>query len=156
MSNVFNRIIITPTTTKGPPPKETPDSATLASQNAAYQTTLIGLVEQRDNLLEDQQVAELRDTVLRSGNTKVSNHQIYLLGRPLRPASIPYIWALSVLFIGAAILIFYMFFPYTIPPIDVILFEIYILFSTPMIWSVLFGLASIVILFLSLRIANII
>jgi hypothetical protein len=140
----------------GSVPPKTPDSATLANQNAVYQTELAGLVDQRDNLLEDQQVAELRDTVLRSGNTSVSNHQIYLLGRPLRPASIPYIWALSVLFIGAAILIFYMFFPYTIPPIDVILFDLYILFSTPRIWSILFGLASIVILFLSLRIANII
>lgn len=136
------------------PKTDSPDI--LAKDNEEYQKTLAGLVEQRDNLLEDQQVAELRDTVLRSGNTKVSNHQIYLLGRPLRPASIPYIWALSVLFIGAAILIFYMFFPYTVPPIDVILFDLYILFSTPRIWSILFGLASIIILFLSLRIANII
>ena len=139
----------------GPVPPNIPSSTTLASDNATKQLELKALVEQRDNLLEDQKVAELRDTVLRSGNTAVSNHQIYLLGRPLRPASIPYIWALSVLFIGAALLIFYMFFPYTIPPLDVILFEIYILFSTPMIWSILFGLASIVILFLSLRIANI-
>ena len=128
----------------------------LPQENYSLQNDVNTLTQQRDELLEDAEVATLRDTALRSGNGSISNHQVYLLGRPLRPATIPYLWALSVLFIGVATLIFYMFYPYTIPPIDIILFDLYLLFSSPWLWSILFGLASVVILFLSLRIANII
>jgi hypothetical protein len=129
---------------------------TVTALNDDLQQEVLELTEERDSLLEDKQVAELRDNILRSGNGAVTNHQIYLLGRPLRPASIPFIWALSVLFIGLGLLIFYMFFPYTIPPLDIILFNLYFLFSSPFIWAILFALASIVILFLSLHIANLI
>jgi hypothetical protein len=124
--------------------------------NTVLQQQVDLLTTKRNSLQEDAEVAELRDNVLRSGNGSVSNHQVYLLGRPLRPATIPYLWALSVLFIGIATLIFYMFYPFTVPPLDVILFDLYLLFSSPWIWSILFGLASVVILFLSLRIANLI
>lgn len=128
----------------------------VTQKNVQLQTDIAALTTRRDDLLVDQQAAQLRDDVLRTGNGVVTNHQIYLLGRPLRPASIPYLWALSVLFIGLAILIFYMFYPYTSPPWDVFLFDLYLLFKDPMTWGILFSLASVVILFLSLRIAKII
>jgi len=128
----------------------------VTQKNAELQTELLRLTEERDELLEDNEVSEMRDAILRSGNAAISNHQVYLLGRPLRPASIPYIWALIVLFIGMGLLIFYTFFPYTMPPLDIILLNFYFFFSSPWVWSILFGLASIVILFLSLRIAHII
>ena len=128
----------------------------VTQRNVQLQTDIAALTTRRDDLLVDQQAAQLRDDVLRTGNGAVTNHQIYLLGRPLRPASMPYLWALSVLFIGLAILIFYMFYPYTAPPWDVFLFDLYLLFKDPMTWGILFSLASVVILFLSLRIAKII
>jgi hypothetical protein len=128
----------------------------VTQKNAQLQLDIASLTTKRDDLLVDQKAAQLRDDVLRTGNGAVTNHQIYLLGRPLRPASIPYLWALSVLFIGIAILIFYMFYPYTMPPWDVFLFDLYLLFKDPMTWGILFSLASVVILFLSLRIAKII
>ena len=128
----------------------------VTQKNTQLQSDIVALTTRRDDLLVDQQAAQLRDDVLRTGNGAVTNHQIYLLGRPLRPASIPYLWALSVLFIGIAILIFYMFYPYTAPPWDVFLFDLYLLSVDPMTWGILFSLASVVILFLSLRIAKII
>jgi hypothetical protein len=128
----------------------------VTQKNVQLQSDIVALTTRRDDLLVDQQAAQLRDDVLRTGNGAVTNHQIYLLGRPLRPASIPYLWALSVLFIGIAILIFYMFYPYTAPPWDVFLFDLYLLSVDPMTWGILFSLASVVILFLSLRIAKII
>jgi hypothetical protein len=128
----------------------------VTQKNTKLQSDIADLTKKRDDLLVDQQAAQLRDDVLRTGNGAVTNHQIYLLGRPLRPASIPYLWALSVLFIGIAILIFYMFYPYILPPWDVFLFDLYLLFVDPMTWGILFSLASVVILFLSLRIAKII
>jgi hypothetical protein len=128
----------------------------VTQKNTQLQTDITALTTRRDDLLVDQKAAQLRDDVLRTGNGAVTNHQIYLLGRPLRPASIPYLWALSVLFIGLAILIFYMFYPYTSPPWDVFLFDLYLLSVDPMTWGILFSLASVVIVFLSLRIAKII
>jgi hypothetical protein len=113
------------------------------------------LTAKYDDLVKDQRAAVIRDQALRSGNGAVTNHQIYLLGRPLRPASIPYLWALTVLFTGFALLIFYTFYPYTMPDIEIILFDLYLLFSDPFTWAILFSIASVVILFLSLRIANI-
>jgi len=131
------------------------ESDTVIGLNKELQAQILQLTEQRNNLKENRDVAVLRDSTLRSGSDSISNHQVYLLGRPLRPASIPFLWALSVLFIGLGLLVFYTFFPYTIPPIDILLFEIYLFFASPYVWSVLFGLASIVILFLSLHIAGI-
>jgi hypothetical protein len=128
----------------------------VTQKNTQLQADIVALTTKRDDLLVDQKAAQLRDDILRTGNGAVTNHQIYLLGRPLRPASIPYLWALSVLFIGIAILIFYLFCPYTLPPWDVFLFDLYLFFVDPMTWGILFSLASVVILFLSLRIAKII
>jgi len=127
----------------------------ITQKNPILQKEVIKLVEERDSLLEDQEVAELRDKVLRSGDVAVSNHQVYLLGRPLRPASIPYLWTLSVLFTGIALLILYMFFPFRAIPFDILLFDIMFFFKNPKVWAVLFGLASIVILFLVLHITGV-
>jgi len=124
-------------------------------KNKELQDQVLELTIQRNNLNENKEVSVLRNSALRSGDDSISNHQVYLLGRPLRPASIPFLWALSVLFIGMGLLVFYTFFPYTIPPIDILLFEIYLFFTSPYVWSILFGLASIVILFLSLHIAGV-
>jgi hypothetical protein len=128
----------------------------IVTQNIqAVQVELESLQETVEDRKKDQQTAIVRDKILRSGNGTVTNHQIYLLGRPLRPASIPFLWALSTLFIGFALLIFYTYYPYTTPPLDVILFDLYMFFTDPFTWAVLFSIASVVILFLSLRIAKI-
>jgi hypothetical protein len=128
----------------------------IVTQNIqAIQVELDSLQETMEDRKKDQQTAIVRDKILRSGNGAVTNHQIYLLGRPLRPASIPFLWALSTLFIGFALLIFYTYYPYTTPPLDVILFDLYMFFTDPFTWAILFSIASVVILFLSLRIAKI-
>jgi len=127
----------------------------VTQQIQAVQVELESLQQTVKDYKKDQQTAIVRDKVLRSGNGAVTNHQIYLLGRPLRPASIPFLWALSTLFIGFALLIFYTYYPYTTPPLDVLLFDLYLLFTDPFTWAILFSLASVVILFLSLRIAKI-
>jgi len=127
----------------------------VTQQIQAVQVELESLQQTVEDRKKDQQTAVVRDQVLRSGNGAVTNHQIYLLGRPLRPASIPFLWALSTLFIGFALVIFYTYYPYTTPPLDVILFDLYLLFVDPFTWAILFSIASVVILFLSLRIAKI-
>jgi hypothetical protein len=128
----------------------------IVTQNInALQSELTVLEKSYEDRYNDQQTAITRDKILRSGNGTVTNHQVYLLGRPLRPASIPYLWALSTLFIGFALLIFYMYYPYETPDIETILFDLYLLFTDPFTWAILFSIASVVILFLSLRIAKV-
>ena len=140
----------------GSPTDMTNAPTPIITQNIqAIQSELTVLEKSYEDRYNDQQTAITRDKILRSGNGSVTNHQIYLLGRPLRPASIPYLWALSTLFIGFALLIFYSYYPYEMPDIEVILFDLYLLFTDPFTWAILFSIASVVILFLSLRIAKI-
>uniref|UniRef100_A0A6C0K3Y0 Uncharacterized protein n=1 Tax=viral metagenome TaxID=1070528 RepID=A0A6C0K3Y0_9ZZZZ len=82
-------------------------------------------------LQQDEKEARLRLELLRSSHSTVTNHQVFLLGRPLRPASIPLLWALSVLFIGIAALIFYTFSPFELIPSNYIVFQIYLLLINP-------------------------
>ena len=140
----------------GSPTDMTNAPTPIITQNIqAIQSELTVLEKAYEDRYNDQQTAITRDKILRSGNGTVTNHQIYMLGRPLRPASIPYLWALSTLFIGFALLIFYSYYPYELPDIEVILFDLYLLFTDPFTWAILFSIASVVILFLSLRIAKI-
>jgi len=84
-----------------------------------------------NELSADEQTAKLRVELLRTRDVDVTNHQVFLLGRPLRPASIPLLWALSVLFIGIALLIFYMFNPFDLSPSNALLFQAYLFIRTP-------------------------
>jgi len=85
-----------------------------------------------NELSDDEKTAKLRVDLLRSKDSNITNQQVFLLGRPLRPASIPLLWALSVLFIGIAILIFYMFNPFDLAPSNSMLFKAYLFVRNPM------------------------
>jgi hypothetical protein len=84
-----------------------------------------------NQLADDEKTARLRVELLRSKDSTITNHQVFLLGRPLRPASIPFLWALSVLFIGIAVLIFYMFNPFELTPSNEIIFKAYLFIRNP-------------------------
>jgi hypothetical protein len=84
-----------------------------------------------NQLADDEKTARLRVELLRSKDSTITNHQVFLLGRPLRPASIPFLWALSVLFIGIAVLIFYMFNPFELTPSNAIIFQAYLFIRNP-------------------------
>ena len=84
-----------------------------------------------NQLADDEKTARLRVELLRSKDATITNHQVFLLGRPLRPASIPFLWALSVLFIGIAVLIFYMFNPFELTPSNEIIFKAYLFIRNP-------------------------
>ena len=87
------------------------DMTSLLTENGNLQQTIQNLDKVKKDLEEDAQSAQLRDELLRTRNTNVTKHQLFLLGRPLRPASVPYLWALSVLFIGIGLLLFSVTFP---------------------------------------------
>ena len=62
----------------------------------------------------DVDSAVARDEVLRSRDTKLNSHKLFLLNRPIRKGVIPYLWVLSVLFIGVSLVLFRMMLPESI------------------------------------------
>lgn len=131
------------------------DMTSLLTENGNLQQTIQNLDKVKKDLEEDAQSAQLRDELLRTRNTNVTKHQLFLLGRPLRPASVPYLWALSVLFIGIGLLLFSVTFPMPYTSADSFLFDFTQTMSMPIVWGSIAGATVIVIIFLSLAVAGV-
>lgn len=141
----------------------TTDIGNKLAENGRLQQEIMDLEKDAKEYGDDAKTAELRESLLRSKESDITRHQVVFLGRPLRPSSIPILWALAVLFIGASIIIFQNINPPLKP-----LFTT--LFGTPSetgeggggflsdirVWRTLVGAFTIVIVFLSLRVANVI
>jgi hypothetical protein len=130
------------------------DMDALLSQNGQLNQKIAAAQKRYDEYVELAYTADERNKNLRSRESNITTHKVFLLGRPLRPASIPYLWALSVLFVCMALLIFYYYNPITIPPIYILIAMAQDLMYNPMLWAGLFGVASIVILFLVLKLVG--
>ena len=130
------------------------DLAGLLKENGELQRQIIRLEKIQDEMKIDVTSAVARDELLRSRNTDVTRHQLFILDRPIRRGLIPYLWVLAVLFIGVGLVIFRMTMP-------TILFEggtgfsLLSLFENKGVLIALLITALIVILFLSLKIAGI-
>lgn len=135
------------------------DMGKILQENGELQSHVSSLEVKLKESNDDVNSAELRDELLRSQDRNITKHQVFMLGRPLRQNSIPYLWALSILFIGASLLVFQMQGPSLIEP----LYTWYSLSATPetsffgsKMWMILSAALAIVIIFLSLRVANVI
>ena len=130
------------------------DLAGLLKENGELQKQISRLEKIQDEMKIDVTSAVARDELLRSRNTDVTRHQLFILDRPVRRGLIPYLWVLAVLFIGVGLVIFRMTMP-------TIIFEggtgfslLSIFESNGVIISLLVS-ALIVILFLSLKIGGV-
>ena len=130
------------------------------SENGDLQRDIQQLEKLEKEMKVDVDSAVARDELLRTRNTNITKHQLYLLGRPIRRGLIPYLWSLSLLFLGVAVFIFYTYAPTfssqrTNGTIEGALSVLYAAVTNPfMLGSVLLA-ALIVILFLSLKIAGV-
>ena len=94
-------------------------STEIADQPTADLLSRTGLLQQQIQRLHaikkdikvDVESAVARDEVLRSRDTKLNSHKLFLLNRPIRKGVIPYLWVLSVLFIGVSLVLFRMMLP---------------------------------------------
>jgi len=134
-----------------------PELSTLLTENGELQQKIQQLEKMNNEIKIDVESAVARDELLRSKNKEINSHTLYLLDRPVRRGSIPYLWILSILFIGVGILLFY----YIAPPLTLFnqyfsLTSVIIEFftSTQILGSLLIA-SLIVILFLSLKIAGV-
>ena len=121
------------------------------------------LQDEDDKIKGDVETAIARDELLRSRERTGNQHTLYLMGRPVRRGMVPYLWVLSVLFVGVGVLCFYWLSPQFLSPTNAygqsvtggIMEMLTGIFTNRLTWMALFGAASIVILFLSLKIAGV-
>ena len=136
-------------------------------QTGALQTQIQRLHEENDKMKTDVETAIARDELLRSRERTGNNHTLYLLDRPVRSGMVPYLWVISVLFVGIGVLCFYWLTPMILLPatgnvgiqgpsgVGSIIGMLTDVFYNRLTWMALFGAASLVILVLSLKVAGV-
>jgi hypothetical protein len=125
------------------------------NQNDALSTSIAQLEKYNDELKVDVESALAREELLRSRETATNPHQLFLLDRPIRRTMIPYLWVMSILFIGVALIIFKTMVPTLASP-ESLKFLVLSFFTNIYVLYALLGAAAITILFLSLKVANVI
>ena len=134
------------------------DMPALLEESGTLQTTLTKLHEHKKEMKVDLESAIARDELLRSRNTKRDSHTLFLLDRPIRKPVIPYLWVLSILFIGLGLIMI----KTTMPQLDIPMESTSYLYSIitnfisnrAVLLSIIVA-AVIVIIFLSLKIAGV-
>jgi len=134
------------------------DMSTLLTESGDIQKKIHKLEKVQNEIKVDVESAIARDNLLRSRDTDMSRHKLFLLERPVRKGIIPYLWVTSVLFIGIGLVIYRM----TFPNFGMgsgggsVLSLIMEFITSKIVLGSLLVSALIVIIFLSLKIAGII
>ena len=130
----------------------------LLSENGELQKQINRLEKLQDKMKIDVETSVARDKLLRSRDTAVTPHQLFVLDRPVRKGLIPYLWVISVLFIGIGLVILKMYMP-SLQIDTTSTYSIYSMIIEFITNKVVIGslIASIVIviLFLSLKVAGV-
>jgi hypothetical protein len=82
------------------------DMTQLLTENGELQKHINRLEKIQEEMKIDVESAIARDKLLRSRNTDITRHQLFLLQRPVKRGLIPYLWAIVILFIGIGLIIF--------------------------------------------------
>ncbi len=132
----------------------------LLTENGELQKQVNRLDKIQKEMKIDIESAIARDKLLRSRETDVTSHQLFILDRPVRRGLIPYLWVVSILFIGVGLVIFKMSAPTIIAPVvangSPSTMNMVIEFITnKVVLGSLLTTAIIVIIFLALKIAGV-
>ena len=129
----------------------------LLTENGELQKQINRLEKIQEEIKIDVESSITRDKLLRSRDTDVTRHQLFILDRPIRKGLIPYLWIISVLFIGIGLVIFKM----SMPSLETdvgggsILYMTMEFVTNKIVLGSLLMSALIVILFLSLKVAGV-
>ena len=80
-------------------------------QNGEMQQEIIQLERIQKEMKVDVDSALARDELLRTKDTRVSRQDLFLFNRPVSRSLVPYLWALSVVFIAVGLFVFKISFP---------------------------------------------
>ena len=134
------------------------------NETGKIQSQIQDLQTQNEQMKTDVDTALARDELLRSKDRSSNAHTLYVLDRPIRRAMVPYLWVLSVLFVGVGVLLFYWLTPMILvaPSSNAygsssgsIMTMLTDIVTNRLTWIALFGASCVVILFLSLKIAGV-
>ena len=81
------------------------DMTQLLQESGTLQTQLTDLHRYKKEMKVDVESAVARDELLRTRETKLNEHQLFILDRPVRRNMIPYLWVLSVVFVGIGLVL---------------------------------------------------
>jgi len=135
----------------------------LLTENGELQKQINRLEKVQKEMKIDVESSVARDKLLRSRDTDVTPHQLFILDRPVRKGLIPYLWVISVLFIGVGVVIFKMTMPSfiaattstTSTTTTSIYYMIMEFITNKVVIGSLISSVLIVILFLSLKVAGV-
>jgi hypothetical protein len=135
---------------------------TLLADNGTLQNQINKLEKIQEEMKVDVVSAQARDELLRTRNTNVTRHDLFLFRQPVSRNVVPYLWVFSVLFIAFGIFIFRIAFPmdymtasYNASYSYGFIQTLYDYFSNNMILMSILISGLIVIVFLSLRVAGV-
>jgi hypothetical protein len=87
------------------------DMSALLQESGELQNKLTKLHHFKKEMKTDVESAVARDELLRTRETNLNEHQLFILDRPVRRNMIPYLWVLSVVFIGIGLVLLRMLKP---------------------------------------------
>jgi hypothetical protein len=85
--------------------------STLLQESGTLQSQITQLNIYKKEMKADVESAIARDELLRTRETKLNEHQLFILDRPVRRNMIPYLWVLSVVFVGVGLVLLRMMMP---------------------------------------------
>jgi hypothetical protein len=128
-------------------------------QTGQLQQHIRRLEEEQEKMKTDVETAVARAERLRNRDRTGNEHTLFLLNRPVRHSMVPFLWVLSVLFVGVGVYLFYQLAPFLSSNsvgVSVGMGQLFEeLFASRFTWMALFGAASMVILALLLKIAGV-
>ncbi len=129
------------------------------TQTGSLQTHIKKLEKRKKELQVEVDTALARDELLRSREVKMPAHSLFLLDRPVRKGMIPYLWVISVFFIGIGLVLYKTMLPSIAPDMGTVIgMEMAlmdILFNRTVLISLLVCIV-IIILVVSLKVGGVI
>ena len=136
----------------------------LLTKTGTLQKEITGLQRIQEEIKTDVESAVARDELLRSRDTDLNTHQLFILNRPVRRNMIPYLWVLSIVFVGIGLVLLRM--PPLLPVRGVsneemvalsanFWYQLTSFFTNNVMWIAIVGACMVVILFLGLKVGGV-
>jgi|UniRef100_A0A6C0BFX2 hypothetical protein len=134
----------------------------LLTETGTLQKEINGLQRIQEEIKTDVESAVAREELLRSRDTDLTTHQLFILNRPVRRNMIPYLWVLSIVFVGIGLVLLRMMQPVLGVTNEEMAalslsfwYQLTSFFTNNVTWIAIVGACMIVILFLGLKVGGI-
>jgi len=134
----------------------------LLTKTGTLQREINGLQKIQEEIKTDVESAVARDELLRSRDTDLTTHQLFLLNRPVRRNMIPYLWVLSIVFVGIGLILLRLIQPILritneeMAALSVSFwYQLTSFFTNNITWIAIVGACMIVILILGLKVGGV-